>query len=322
MKLWHGAKFELYKDRSAALNNFADFSHQALNFDRLWLSLIALITTEKSRGYFPQEVKGTAGRDSTTQRGMMQYYFANFPNPDFAMSIYREFSSESTRKAVKDLDEFRKVLRRAFRRCEEKQRTTLDYLALEKETNPRVQLEAPREASYRDRKTAINNFSGFKTRVHEMGNVDEASDEDPEQQADTDDGETKKEGHQCEEKDESTRAIDEDPDSWLHGISMDPEGKRPPPCFEFANKGKCPFKDCKYSHDASDIKEYLRLKDMGKEKFQSEMSRSKAIDHQFANRITQHAYKQNSGQGTKTYPRPEMKSGSTLRGGGSTARRL
>ena len=71
MKLWNGAKFELYKDRSAALNNFADFSHQALNFDRLWLSFIALITTEKSREYFPQEVKGTAGRDSTNQKGMM-----------------------------------------------------------------------------------------------------------------------------------------------------------------------------------------------------------------------------------------------------------
>jgi hypothetical protein len=201
--------------------------------------LIALITTEKSRGYFPQEVKGTAGRDSTTQRGMMQYYFANFPNPDFAMSIYREFPSESTRKAGKYLDVFRKVLRRAFRRCEEKQRTTLDYLAFEKETNPRVQLEAPREASYRHRKPAGNKFSGFKTRVHEMGNVDEASDEDPEQEADTDDGETKEEGHQCEEKDEATKAIDEDPDSWLHGISMDPEGKRPPPCLDFELKSEC-----------------------------------------------------------------------------------
>ena len=102
---------------------------------------------------------------------------------------------------------------------------------------------------------------------------------------------------------------------------MDPTGKRPPPCFEFANKGKCSFKDCKYSHDASDIKEYLRLKDLGKEGYQAEKSKQKAMHQQFESREAQ-PFRHSSGQGTKTYPRPEIKSGSTLRGSGSTARRL
>ena len=95
---------------------------------------------------------------------------------------------------------------------------------------------------------------------------------------------------------------------------MDPTGKRPPPCFEYANKGKCPFKDCKYSHDAGDIKEYLRLKAMGKEKFETEQSKHRVLGQQYSSRGAPPA---------KTpYPRPEMKSGSSLRGSGSTARNL
>ena len=46
---------------------------------------------------------------------------------------------------------------------------------------------------------------------------------------------------------------------FLAGISMDPSGKRPPPCFAFAKDGKCPFANCKYSHNADDIRAYQDL---------------------------------------------------------------
>ena len=105
-------------------------------------------------------------------------------------------------------------------------------------------------------------------------------------------------------------------------MSIDPTGKRALPCFEFADTGKCSYKECKNSHDPGDIKEYKRLKEMGKDKFESEVLRYKSLGQQQVNRGTMQSYRQNSGQGTKTYPRPEIKSGSTLRGSGSTARRL
>ena len=43
---------------------------------------------------------------------------------------------------------------------------------------------------------------------------------------------------------------------FLAGVSMDPTGKRPAPCFAFAKDGKCPFPNCKYSHNSEDIRRY------------------------------------------------------------------
>ena len=40
---------------------------------------------------------------------------------------------------------------------------------------------------------------------------------------------------------------------------MDPTGKRPAPCFAFAKDGKCPFPNCKYSHNSEDISGYQEV---------------------------------------------------------------
>jgi hypothetical protein len=101
---------------------------------------------------------------------------------------------------------------------------------------------------------------------------------------------------------------------------MDPEGKRPPPCFDFALKGKCEYgKDCKYSHNADDIKEFLRLKELGLAGFKKEAAANKyhAGMKNITARDSQSGYKPTSSNSSI----PNPKSGSSLRGGGSTARR-
>jgi hypothetical protein len=55
---------------------------------------------------------------------------------------------------------------------------------------------------------------------------------------------------------------------WLHGIVMDPQGKRPATCWKFATTGKCDYGDkCKFSHNADDVKAYLAAKTLGQDTF-------------------------------------------------------
>ena len=55
---------------------------------------------------------------------------------------------------------------------------------------------------------------------------------------------------------------------WLHGIVMDPQGKRPPTCWKFATTGKCDYGDkCRFSHHADDVKAYLAAKSLGQDTF-------------------------------------------------------
>ena len=260
------------------LKNFTDYKNQVIDFDRRWLNLIALITTDKSRKLFPQQVFGATGKDNTKEKGMSQYYFGSFPNPDFAMSIYREFSSEKTRRRVRTLDRLREVFFKALDRCEKKQRNPRDYQALEYESNTRLQLNPPRDpkfrySKYKDLKPVGREYSKFKPRVQEMDMSDEesdnggkpAADEVKEEKEEVDLREEKEEGLESEENDDDEEAV-----NWLSGMVIDPKGKRPPPCFEFANTGKCAYKYCRYSHNLNDIKEYLRLEAMSKVKFDEE----------------------------------------------------
>jgi hypothetical protein len=83
-----------------------------------------------------------------------------------------------------------------------------------------------------------------------------------------------------ESKGEDTEDLDESKDmpeelKWLHGIIMDPQGKRAAPCWKFATTGKCNYGDnCKFSHHAEDCKAYLAAKALGQDTFKR-MSTSK-----------------------------------------------
>ena len=46
---------------------------------------------------------------------------------------------------------------------------------------------------------------------------------------------------------------------FLAGVSMDHTDKRPAPCFAFSKDGKCPFVNCKYSHNADKIRVYQKI---------------------------------------------------------------
>ena len=59
-------------------------------------------------------------------------------------------------------------------------------------------------------------------------------------------------------------------DEWLHGVVMDPQGKRPPPCWKFATTGKCQYGDqCRFSHHPDDVKAYNAAKAIGHSAFKS-----------------------------------------------------
>ena len=77
--------------------------------------------------------------------------------------------------------------------------------------------------------------------------------------------ETKEEGELVESKD-----VPPDEDEWLQNMVMDPQGKRPPPCWKFATTGKCPFGDkCRFSHHPDDVKAYNAAKAMGQSTFKT-----------------------------------------------------
>ena len=119
-------KYDKYKSTAETMKNFADFKNQSLNFDRAWLNLLAMITTSRSRKYFPQAMQ-VSGRDDNKDRGMMQYYLASFPNERLVVSIYKTFASEQTRRSVKGMERFRRVLFKAFDDCEDRERDKVDF---------------------------------------------------------------------------------------------------------------------------------------------------------------------------------------------------
>ena len=76
--------------------------------------------------------------------------------------------------------------------------------------------------------------------------------------------ETKEEGDLDEVKDIPAE------EEWLHGVVMDPQGKRPPPCWKFATTGKCQYGDqCRFSHHPDDVKAYNAAKTMGQSTFRA-----------------------------------------------------
>jgi hypothetical protein len=245
-------------------------------------------------------------------------------------------ASEQTRRSVKDMERFRRVLFKAFDDCEDRERLSAEFVAMQESNTDRLEVQPPKAAKFIAEKRAR-----FKTRVHEMGTEDTASDEGEDKPTDRreagsvevmeprepewvvaamEDGET-----EVQEKRSEPETVQNSGDEeyfYLHAVSMDPEGKRPPPCFDFALKGKCEYgKDCKYSHNADDIKEFLRLKELGLAGFKKEAaataSKHGAVMKNISNRETQAGYKQAPSNSSGS----NLKSGNSLRGGGSTARR-
>ena len=72
--------------------------------------------------------------------------------------------------------------------------------------------------------------------------------------------ENESDADQGDEDAEAEPVVDNDArqPEFLAGVYLDPSGKRPAPWFAFANDGKCPFANCKYSHNADDIRAYIK----------------------------------------------------------------
>jgi hypothetical protein len=114
--------------------------------------------------------------------------------------------------------------------------------------------------------------------------------EDSDGSADGKPVESKEEGDLNEEKEIPAE------DEWLQNMVMDPQGKRPPPCWKFATSGKCQFGDnCRFSHHPEDVKAYNAAKAMGQSTFKT-----------MVNNRPSGAYRESSGHGSSPGLRPKV----------------
>ena len=120
-------------------------------------------------------------------------------------------------------------------------------------------------------KTSSKRRSNFRNRVHEHDEeIDEEEDsgeevtkakvtlEEEDSYEDQEVGEEESDADQGDGNAEAEPVDDNDArqPEFLAGVSMDLAGKSPAPCFAFAKDGKFPFPNCKYSHNADDIRVY------------------------------------------------------------------
>ena len=139
VSVYPAGKYDEYKDKARSMKNFSDFKNQAMTFDRSWLNMIAMITTSKSRKFFPQ-MMNVAGKDDNVDRGLMQYYLGI-------------------------------LLFECFDDCKDRQRGQEDFAALTEEVSSNKS-EPPKATKYMAEKR-----TRFKARVHQMDTEDTLSDD-------------------------------------------------------------------------------------------------------------------------------------------------
>ena len=221
--------------------------------------------TKKSKVFLPLKVLGAGGRDTSKEKGIGQYFLDGLPNREVAWITYRTYTSERERSRVRTFDEFRELYMKALLKV----RDTMDKESLKdqlfKKLGDEEASKPPKEVGRAKR--GIRG-TGKYGRLHQVSMEQEPEwEEYPEEYED-------EETLQAREKEEleTPVPVEEQEDSdveadWLHGVSMDPQGRRPGVCYKFAKTGKCDTRDCMYSHDPEDVRAYKALKAVGKDKF-------------------------------------------------------
>ena len=319
------AHYNQFKDVKAIMSNFSEFRNIWTNYDRLFMNMVNLILTKKSRQYFPQDLFGGSGKAESKEKGWIQYYFEGSPNSALVHRIYKKEIAEQERKACKEFDKFRQLFFRALMKTEKRLRQEISSKAVfeEDDTHPRSVPPADRK------RLAGRSRSRFRSRVHQTEELaetlvpiepcDSGSDDksvaDEEAVSGTDEGsDSEHEEGEAAAASDSERRVAAQANSFLAGITMDPAGKRPPVCYLFA-KGKCTFPNCKYSHDPSDVKLYLDL-EKNKGVFDQYAKRTGDRGRVAAGGFTKPVY---GAKGTSPGVKPTYTS--ILRGPGSAARK-
>jgi hypothetical protein len=286
-------KFTQYKSESYIHSNFEEYFNELVNYDKQFLAMLDLATgTKVAKEALPHQVNGGSGKFGQKEKGLVQYYLQGHPNPDFAWRMYTRHSKERDRLAVRTFDDFRDLYFKCLERLEEMIRVEkLSANTFGKEADnsaakpprdvrkpSRFQRRAKHHVHAMDEEEDVKMSSESQESEDSDGNVMESVEREDTEETDTDVGQA----------DTEVESKDAEEDQWLHGMSFDPAGIRPPVCFKFADSGACEYgTKCTFSHNIDDVKAYKAAKLLGP-------SRVSSISNQYGQRVSE-GRKDNSG---------------------------
>ena len=295
--------YTFFRSSSVIMKNFSLYRNYATMYHTQYMARLVMIVDEKNAKYLPRLLDGGSGKGDSKEKGQIQYWTQGFPNRKFAMRLWKKCVDEPKRKKCRTFDEFIDLYFKVIYKLEKTLRKSYASVIFIFDDEPdEGDPEGPHD--YRKskegykRSSSSSKFSRNRGRFegsvnaitgeHTSSDRDHGSDSDgsdiepPDGCVDLDEKDFVDDSDEKapESKGEDTEDLDESKDmpeelEWLHGIIMDPQGKRAAPCWKFATTGKCNYGDnCKFSHHAEDCKAYLAAKVLGQDTFKR-MSTSK-----------------------------------------------
>ena len=264
-------KFLQFMSESYIHEHFEEYVNEIVNYDKQFLAMLDLATgTKVAKESLPHQVNGGSGRFGQKDKGLVQYFLQGHPNPEFAWRMYTRHSKERERINLKTFDEFREIYFKGLDRLEE-------MIRVEKLSSSTFGKEADDTSSKVSRGIRKQNRfrRGSKHSVHAVAEDEVEKVESESEHSEVEDGESEGSADDVEaelpssavkstEKADDGQEDDIGEDEWLHGMSFDPAGKRPPVCFKFADTGTCEYgTKCVYSHNVDDVKAYKAAKLLG-----------------------------------------------------------
>ena len=289
--------YKFFASTTVIMKNFSLYCSYATTYLKQYLARMVMIVDEKNAKYLPRLLDGGSGKGDAKEKGLIQYFTLGFPNRKFANRLWRKGVDERVRKKCKTFDEFVDLYFDVLYKLEKTlRRQYANVLHIFNDDADDGDPEGPHDYR-RDRENVKKSSSSRKygrSRGRFEGSVNamvaagddhdddsdgdssdgEPPDADPDAEVqeavDSDDSDDQKPVESKEEGDlDEVKDIPAE-DEWLQNMVMDPQGKRPPPCWKFATTGKCQYGDqCRFSHHPDDAKAYNAAKTMGHSTFRS-----------------------------------------------------
>ena len=298
--------YKFFRSTSVIMKNFPLYRNYATMYHTQYMARLVMIVDDKNAKYLPRLLDGGSGKGDSKEKGQIQFWLQGFPNRKFATRLWKKCVDESKRKRCRTFDEFVDLYFGVIYKLEKTLRKSYASVIFifddePDEGDPEEPHDYRKSKEGYKRSSSSNRFSRSRGRfdgsVNAITSVDTSYDrdrgsDDDESDFEPPDGCEDIDGKDCvddsdeklaETKEEDTSDFDENMEmpeelEWLHGIVMDPQGKRAAPCWKFATTGKCPYGDnCKFSHHAEDVKAYLAAKSLGHDTFKK-VGTSKGIN--------------------------------------------
>jgi hypothetical protein len=287
-------KYQFFRQTSVIMRNFQDYRNYLTTYHDQFMARLLLIVDDSTCRYLPKTLDGGTGKGEGKEKGMIQYWTQGCPNRKFAYKLWKQGVDESVRKKCTTFDDFIDLYFNVVHKLERKLRR--DYASILHIFDDDADDNNPEEPyDYRAHKEQSDTSRHQKHDRHKSSSVSAAMQDglgsDPSgsdcSESDSHDEESDSESNTemsgvgkgtpassgirlrtMETKMESAHLIESKEghhsDEWLNGVVLDPDMKRPAPCWKQANSNDCPYGDkCRFSHDPEDIRLYLAAKAAG-----------------------------------------------------------